>query len=675
MVPITAFATFAVFAVLNGYRAAEEARLRDVSHALALAVDNQLGSSLLALRVLASSSLLDASPFDAELFEAHARRIGEETGGWVVLQGPPPDYVTLANARRRPGARIPAGRSPEVTAAIEKPLRVVFGQGNTAVSNLFRGPVVQDLVLAAFVPVIRDERVTHALSIGLEPRLFRELLVQQGLRDRTFAFVVDGNHRVIANSLETGRVRVGTSVPAWMIPELEAARRTVLVGRNLIGQDTIYSVAKVNLAPDWRVIAARPVEAVNAAAWRSARWLPLGGVALVVGTGLLVWVSRRETLLAARREAAALRAGRAEVERLHAGVPTVIFLRDVAPDGSSRPVYRSGDLETVMGWPAADLAARRNFEGLIHPEDTTLAREMPRLLREGQVGYQWRMRQPSGGWRTMHTSARVLGRRPDGGAEIVGYTVDITARCEAEKRAMAAARLASVGEMAAGLAHELKQPLQSISLAAEVAQLATRKGNAAEVDKRLERIVEQTQRTASLIESLRRFARGAEDATVSGAVPLARAVESALGLARIALRDASVSVEVALGDPAPVVRGQTVLLEQVLANLLLNARDALATRPAGTPRRIRITAGPGPEGVVRLTVADTGGGIAPEVMARLFEPFVTTKGPDKGTGLGLSICHGLIQAMGGNIEAQNDAEGAVFTITLPSAPAGEVPAT
>ena len=674
MLPITAFAIFAVVVVLNGYRAAEEVRLRDVSQALALAVDNQLASTFLALRILASSSLLDASPFDAALFVERARTIGEDVGGWVVLQGPPPDYVTLANARRPPGAGLPSVRPPELAAALEKALRIVFEERNTAMSNLFGGPIAGDLMLAAFVPVIRDEQVTHALSIGFEPRLVRELLLQQGLQDRTFAFVVDGNYRIIANTVAPGRIPAGTSVPAWMMPELQAAGRTLLVGRSLLGEETIYAVSKLDLAPDWHVIAARPIEAINAAAWRSAQWLPLGGVALVLGTGLLVWISRREAVLDARREAAALRAGRAEVERLHAGVPTLIFLREAAPDGSSRLVYRGGDLETVTGWPVAEFATRPNFQGLIHPEDTTLAREMPGLLREGHVSYEWRMRQPSGGWRTMHTSARVLGRRPDGGVEIVGYTVDITARAEAEARAMAAARLASVGEMAAGLAHEIKQPLQSISLAAEVAQLAARRGDTAEVDKRLARIVQQTQRTADLIESLRRFARGAEDMKVFEPVSLAKAVEDALDLVRTALHDASVAVEVALGDPPPVVRGQAVLLEQVLSNLLLNARDVLATRPAGAPRRIRIAAGPGPDGMVRLTVADTGGGIAPAVMARLFEPFVTTKGPDKGTGLGLSICHGLVQDMGGTIAAENDAQGAVFTITLASVQPAEASA-
>lgn len=139
------------------------------------------------------------------------------------------------------------------------------------------------------------------------------------------------------------------------------------------------------------------------------------------------------------------------------------------------------------------------------------------------------------------------------------------------------------------------------------------------------------------------------------------------------MQDASITVGLALGHPPPLVQGQELLLEQVLTNLLLNARDALLARPEGADRRILISARRTASGMVRLQVVDTGSGIAPQVMARLFEPFVTTKATDRGVGLGLSICHGLVNGMGGTIEAHNDAEGAVFTITLPEA-ATDVPA-
>ena len=109
-------------------------------------------------------------------------------------------------------------------------------------------------------------------------------------------------------------------------------------------------------------------------------------------------------------------------------------------------------------------------------------------------------------------------------------------------------------------------------------------------------------------------------------------------------------------------------LEQVLVNLLGNARDAMEGLPAERPRRVRIAA----ERTRRdggLTVADTAGGIPDAVMARLFEPFVSTKDADRGTGLGLSICHGLVRRWAATITARNDGEGAVFTITLAAAPA------
>jgi hypothetical protein len=477
MLPIALFAAFAVKSVYDGHRAAEETRRREVGQALASAVDARLGSSFQALRILASSSPLDVATFDAADLEERARRIGADTGDWAVLLGPPPDYVTLANSRRSPGVRFPPLRTPEVAAAIETPLRAVFEQRRPALSNLFRGPIVGDLVLVAFMPVIRDGRVSHALAGGLEPSVFRTLLTEQGLRDGVFAFIVDGNNRIIAHSVEAGGPPAGTSVPAWLAAARERASESVVVGPGLLGTDNVYAFARLDLAPEWQVVLAQPVEMVNAAAWRSAGWLPLGGGALALGAGLAVWATRREAVRNAEAEADALRAGRAEVERLHAGLPAVIFLRRAWPDGSSRLVYRGGDTETVFGWPAEAIAEAQDFRRLIHPGDTTLPQTIPQLLRDGHVSYDWRMRQPSGGWRSIHTLMRVLSRRPEGGAEIVGYNVDVTSQRQAEERAMAAANLASLGEMAAGLAHEMKQPLQSISLAAEVAQIALVRGN------------------------------------------------------------------------------------------------------------------------------------------------------------------------------------------------------
>lgn len=313
----------------------------------------------------------------------------------------------------------------------------------------------------------------------------------------------------------------------------------------------------------------------------------------------------------------------------------------------------------IAAFFAPDVAARH--------EAAPLEADLQRLLQHGgETQSELRLRQPDGSWRWVRHRVRLLHRDTDGGGEVVGYIMNVDAERAAEARAMAAARLASLGEMAAGLAHELKQPLQAISLAGEVAQFAARRSGAREIEERLDTIVEQAQRAAEVIEHLRRFARGAQDGAAASPIRLDEVIEATLALAGSTLCEAGIEVACALGSPVRVVLGQRIALEQVLTNLLLNARDAVAQLPEGTPRRISIAAAATTDSRVRLRIADNGGGIPPEVMPRLFEPFVTTKGPDKGTGLGLSICHGLVTGMGGQIDAQNTPEGAVFTITLPA---------
>ncbi len=247
--------------------------------------------------------------------------------------------------------------------------------------------------------------------------------------------------------------------------------------------------------------------------------------------------------------------------------------------------------------------------------------------------------------------------------------MDVTAEREAQARALTSARLASLGEMAAGLAHELRQPLAVTALTGENAELLLEAADLESAKARLRRIAQQMVRAGRVIDHLRLFSRGPEAQIRPGPVRLDEVTEGVRARIDGALRDSNIVLDVDLGARPPCVMGDIVALEQVLVNLLSNARDALAALPPQAARRVRISAMPQPDGRIALTVADNGGGIPSEVLPRLFEPFVTTKGPDTGTGLGLSICHGLVTSMGGTIEAANGSEGAVFTITLSSATA------
>ena len=666
LLPLVAFAGFAIVTALGAFRAADEARLRDTARALATAVDAQLGIYVTALETLATSRLFDG-PLDVDAFEVRARLVGDRLGGWIVLFEEPPHYQMLANTRRQPGALLPSALPPEQQGALLPAYTALFAEGQPTISDLFQGALTAGPVLAVMIPVDRPGQSRRALALAIEPTSLRSLLTQQNLPPGTFAAVADGQLRILAHSFDPEGRRVGVRAPEWANAAIAGKQRTLVVGPGWSGQDNVYAFERLTLARGWTITVAEPLGLQQASAWASMRLLVAGGAALGLALAVVVWASHREAVRDARVEAEALRIGRAEVERLHGGLPAIIFLCELTPDGKKPLLYRAGDFETVTGWPATTFTDVESVEpwGDLSKDDYHAFFE--RVVREGTGTVEFRMRQPDGSWRDLRSRGRLLARRLDGMCEVVGYILDVSAEREAQARAMSAARLASLGEMAAGLAHEMKQPLQSISLAAEMGQIAAARGDIVGVDERFEQIVEQTQRTAQSIEHLRRFARGTEEGASSRAVPLTTVVEGALDLTRSVLRNASIKIEVDLGDPPPVVRIQEVLLVQVLSNLLLNARDALATRADGAPRRIRISALPEAEGSVRLTVADTGGGIAPEVMARLFEPFVTTKDAEKGTGLGLSICHSLVKGMGGDIEAHNEAEGAVFTITLKSA--------
>lgn len=668
LLPLGCIAGAALLSTLAAYRTIDQERLQYTARAVAAAVDARLGSYLASLEMLGVSRALDDPP-DFEDFERRARLAAEALGGEVVLIGPPPEFRMLAHTRRQPDRPLPRAVHPEGEDALE----AVFQSGGARISDLFTGAVTGRPTLAIIVPVERPGQSRRALALAISPSSFSSLLTEQDLPAGTFAAIADSDFRIIAHSLDRDGRATGMRAPEWTAAAVGDQSRTVVVGPGWSGQDNVYAVERLALAPGWTVTVAEPQAVQQAQAWAAVGWLLAGGAALALGMLVLIWMIRWEAVRDGRREADALRAGRAQVERLLGGLPAVIFLRDMAADGTSQLLYRGGDLEAVMGWPNAELAARQDFDDLLPEDEVSLGQLGPQLLRDGRLSHEWHMRQPDGSLRTLHTLAHVLARRPNGGAEVVGYTVDITARREAEARALNATRLASVGEMAAGLAHEIRQPLQAISFAAELAELALRNDDAEGVRKRLDMVMQEVKRTSDMIEGVRRFARGGDGTAEAELVSLADRVQAALKLTRSALRAAMVRVEVELGQPVPMVRAHPVLLEQVLINLLLNARDAMAARPPDAPRRIRIAAEPRAENVVQLTVSDTGGGIAPEVMARIFQPFVTTKEPDKGTGLGLSICRGLIRSMGGRIEAWNDGEGAVFTIILPSAPCGADP--
>lgn len=427
------------------------------------------------------------------------------------------------------------------------------------------------------------------------------------------------------------------------------------------GRELLAVMAIVALVPAWRLY-----ELATGIDGHAGAVIALGGTVLGITVPMtgLHFLSERQTARHVMARHDQLLSWQQQMQALMKGLPLVASLRRVTPDGSEAVLFRTGDLTAVTGVPEKEFAVS-DVPMPFSLESPDFHRAFNReLLASGRASYDWRLQSGDGSVRWMKTHCAVIERDPDGIAHVVGYTVDNTAARAAEAKVVTAARLASLGEMAIGLAHELRQPLTVMALAAENIQRIAAKSDVKGIDVRASRIVENSHRASAIIDNLRSFAIAEKAGADLHAVPLDDALTGTLTLIGGALREASVEVVFDLGDPAPVVIGDEVALQQIFFNLLSNARHALMDLPEDRLRRIAIQARPAEHGLVRITVSDTGDGIPPEIIGRVFEPFVTTKGPDRGTGLGLPITLGLIKNLGGTISVRNAKEGAVFEIHL-----------
>src|SRR6266850_5801221 len=235
---------------------------------------------------------------------------------------------------------------------------------------------------------------------------------------------------------------------------------------------------------------------------------------------------------------------------------------------------------------------------------------------------------------------------------------------EKQEQLVQAAKLATLGELTTGVAHELNNPLNNIDLfignAVDLIELAvTDKGRIVD---QLRQAMQQVRKATEIISHLRTFGRAAPASREL--ISLRQIIERSLSLMQEQLRLREIEVMVDLGPQEPVVSGNAIQLEQVFLNLLTNARDAVAESPR---KAIRISSAVGP-GAVGVAFTDTGHGIPPALERRIFDPFFTTKEVGQGTGLGLSIAYGIIKEHGGTISVVSPpGQGATFYIHLPLA--------
>ncbi|HET9200091.1 MAG TPA: ATP-binding protein, partial [Dehalococcoidia bacterium] len=260
------------------------------------------------------------------------------------------------------------------------------------------------------------------------------------------------------------------------------------------------------------------------------------------------------------------------------------------------------------------------------------------------------------GGRTLLAAARAIPASP---GRVALTLRDVTEQRLTQERLSQAERLAALGQLVSGVAHELNNPLTGILGFAQLLQDEPLDDDAR---RSVETIQSEAERAGKIIQDLLSFARRREPRR--GPVDVDELLSRVLNIRAYDMQSEGVNVELDLAADLPPVDGDGDQLQQVFFNVLTNALQAVRMTPS--PRRISVaTSGNADE--VRVRLSDSGPGIPPEALGRIFEPFFTTKEPGEGTGLGLSISYGIVQEHGGSIAVRNEPSGGVSVeITLPA---------
>jgi PAS domain S-box-containing protein len=339
--------------------------------------------------------------------------------------------------------------------------------------------------------------------------------------------------------------------------------------------------------------------------------------------------------------------------RLLDSFPDLILVVDL----QERYTFVSERVHDLLGYQSEDLLDRRISETEDHsPELAALYHDVVSNNRSfGSAEFSARHR--DGNWLTMRASASQFFAADSKLAGVIISVRDITTERKLEQQIVQSERLAAMGAMIGGVAHELNNPLTSILGVSELLQ-DSQTTDAAR--KQIGILQQQARRAAEIVHNLTYFATPPTPGKAP--VNMADIVERTLNLHSYSLRKNSITVDFIREPNQPFVKADPHQLMQVFLNLILNAEQAIREiRDRGT---LRIRLG-NTDNAVWASFQDDGPGIPPDILTSIFDPFYTTKRPGRGTGLGLSICKSVMKEHNGTIDAANaPGGGAVFTVTL-----------
>jgi two-component system NtrC family sensor kinase len=344
-------------------------------------------------------------------------------------------------------------------------------------------------------------------------------------------------------------------------------------------------------------------------------------------------------------------------QRLLESFPDLILVVDL----EERYTFASSRIRDLLGYRPEELVGNKIGALQDHsPEYLSLYREVAsgkQMFASSDYGALHR----DGSWRTMRASASQLFDAENKLSGVIISVRDVTVEKKLEQQIIQSERLAAMGQMIGGFAHELNNPLTTILGVSELLQ----DGEASEPRlKQLGMLHQQARRATEIVQNLMYFSRPPAPGRTQ--VNLSEMVDRTLHLHAYSLRKNNITVDFLPELALTHVSGDPHQLMQVFLNLILNAEQAM--REAREKGTLRIRLGE-TDSTVWASFQDDGPGIAPEILPNIFDPFYTTKRPGRGTGLGLSICKAVLKEHGGNIEAASaPGGGAVFIVHLPIPP-------
>jgi len=360
------------------------------------------------------------------------------------------------------------------------------------------------------------------------------------------------------------------------------------------------------------------------------------------------------------------------IRRLIASFPDMIGVFD--RDG--RFTFISQRVQDVLGASPEEFVGEE-FGGRAHPEDRPRLVEMFRRLTSGEIPYaqvEYRAQHAEGSWRMLRASAGPLFDAAGKITGVVASARDVTESRQFEQQLAQKEKFASMGQMMAGAAHELNNPLTAIL---GVSDLLRERATDEATRRQVEIVLQQARRAAGIVQNLLAFAR--PPALGRTTVRLDELIQRALQLQQASLRQKNITVDFQPPASLPTIVGDPKLLTQVFLNLITNAEQAISSVRDHGALKISLECS---EGNLTATFADDGPGISPENAGKLFDPFFTTKRPGGGSGLGLTISLAVAKEHGGRIEVQTSSSGgATFRVVLPvptenfSQPATSAPLT